>query len=341
MKKMILILINVLIGLIVFSCKDSITNPEPKPGRRDYVWTADTIKVPFTYFNKIWGDAPDNVWVVGPGGGLDKTIWHFDGSNWSTDGISRGISPLSVWGFGKKDIWTAGREGRIWRYNGSWKMSLWYKKDGWDIGFQEIYGNEPNNVFAVGYADSANFRKSIILKWNGEVWKEINTPIFTTYAFITMRKSFALKSNYYTLGWGEKQNGGDLLALFEFDGTNITKIYEADFVSESWSMVENIGNEVLFVIGKNICKYINGSFVPIINIPNSTFNLRFSGRSEKDIFLSMKDGIAHYNGSDIQYIYRFNSNQNIFGFVVLESEIFVLVRDSNNNSNIILRGKLQ
>jgi hypothetical protein len=327
--------------LVTMSCKEEITNiEEPPAGRRDYVWTADTIKVPFTYFSKIWGDAPDNVWIVGPGGGLDKTIWHFDGTKWSTDGISRGISPLSVWGFGKNNVWIAGYEGHIWHYSGIWKESVWFKKNSWNVGFTEIYGDAPSNIYAIGYADSLNFRKGIILMWNGEMWKEVDIPVFTTYGFITMRKSIAEKSNYYILGWGEKQNGGDLLALFEFDGANIKKIYEADFTSETWTGVTLAGDKLLFIIGNKICKYTNSQFQPLFEVDLGKFNQGIWCRDEKDVLISMKDGIAHYNGTDIEYLYRYKGNEHAFGATVLEKDVFILTTDSRNAKNILIRGKL-
>jgi hypothetical protein len=320
--------------LITLSCKDSITNPEPQPGRRDYVWTADTIKVPFTYFSKIWGDAPDNVWIVGPGGGLDKTIWHFDGTKWATDGTTRMISPRSVWGFGKNDVWIAGFEGKIWHYNGAWKESLWFKKDGWDITFSEIYGNTNTDLYAIGTANGNNYRQGIILKWNGKTWAEINIPVFATYNFVSMRRSLAEKSNYFILGLG-----GDLIALFEFDGTNINKVYEAPFASETWTEVTLAGEKLLFVIGNKICKYVNTQFQPLFQVDVGKFNQGVWGKNEKDVFISMKDGIAHYNGADVQYLYSYKGNEHALGATILNNEVFILTNDFKNGYTIMLRGK--
>ena len=78
MKTKIIILLALLITLN--TCKDTINNPpEPEPGRRDYVWTVDTIKIPYTFLQNISGSSSQDVWAVGPGGGLDQTIWHFNG----------------------------------------------------------------------------------------------------------------------------------------------------------------------------------------------------------------------------------------------------------------------
>ncbi|MEW6195788.1 MAG: hypothetical protein AB1521_11595 [Bacteroidota bacterium] len=339
MKKKIFFVLVVITFIIINSCAESITGPEP--GRRDYVWTEDTIKVPFTYFNKIWGDASDNVWTVGPGGSLKTVIWRYDGNSWSTDGISRPISPLGVWGFGKNNVWISGNEGRIWFYNGvEWKQSIWFTKQNWTIGFQEIWGDSPRNIYATGYADSANVRKGIILHWDGSGWSEIPIPVFLTYNFIKIRRA-SIGGNYVLLGWGEKSNGGDLLALFEFDGKNIWKIYEADFVSETWADVSEIGGKLFFVIGNKICKYHNGQFEPIFEVDITKFNQGIWGRNEKDIFISMTDGIAHYSGADLQYLYHYTGNRHTaLGGVILTKDIFFLTRDYNNYSNIVMRGVL-
>ena len=338
MKYLSFFFVPLFIALLFSSC-DWFTSPEElTPGRRDYVWTADTIHVPFTYFEKIWGDSNDNVWIVGPGGGLKTTVWNYDGTQWTTDSVSKGVSPLGIWRFGKNDIWIAGNEGNICHFNGSqWSERIKIEKENSTIGFQEIWGDSPNNVFAVGYADSSNTRKPIIFNWDGYNWAEIEIPIFPTYNFILMRGG---KNNkFYLLGWGAKENGGDLLAIFQFDGTQIEKIYEGDFLSDSWANFENINNRIFFVIGNNICTYKDGGFEVLVAINNTNFNQGLAGRSEKDIFLNMRDGIAHYNGSDIEYLYHFLGSEKPYGMVAIQNYIFVLINDFENGNNIILRGE--
>lgn len=57
----------------------------------------------------------------------------------------------------------------------------------------------------------------------------------------------------------------------------------------------------------------------------------------------MQDGIAHYNGTDIEYIYRFENSTSISitDAVIFEKEIVFLAMDLQNNQNIILRGALE
>jgi len=41
-------------------------------------------------------------------------------------------------------------------------------------------------------------------------------------------------------------------------------------------------------------------------VENPNFYQRMWGRNSKDIFLLMTDGLAHYNGTDIEYLFYFN-----------------------------------
>ncbi|HEX7358763.1 MAG TPA: hypothetical protein VF270_13705, partial [Ignavibacteriaceae bacterium] len=63
------------------------------------------------------------------------------------------------------------------------------------------------------------------------------------------------------------------------------------------------------------------------------------GRNEKDIFLGMRDGIAHYNGENTIYLYRTTENIFVRKGILFEKEVFFLGRDINGN-NLIFHGKL-
>lgn len=339
MKAYLILILAVMLPML--SCSVNKTNPtEPQAGRREYVWEIDTIKIPFTYLSRIWGEAADNVWAVGPGGGLDKTIWRFDGSNWTTDGISRIISPIAIWGFGKNNIWAAGREGHIWHFDGTWKESVWIQKTGWNIGFQEIWGDAPNQVYATGYADSNIVRRGIICKYNGVSWMELPIgPI--QYNFLKIRRGESENKNYYIFGLNSSVTEGTYDGIFEFDGNTLTQKYKAIRNATTWAFVQEINDKVFFVIGNRITRLINNEFKTIFEVANPSFGLQIFGRSEKDIFLRMEDGIAHYNGSDIQYLYKFQSKMSIVDGVILENEVFFLALDYITGNNYLIHGKLK
>ena len=92
--------------IALFSCNSNpVTPSEVHPGRRDYVWTADTLPN-YSYMGKLWGSSPSDVWAIGAAGSYSNTIYHFDGNKWSTDGIHRFISPHSIFGFAKNNVET-------------------------------------------------------------------------------------------------------------------------------------------------------------------------------------------------------------------------------------------
>jgi hypothetical protein len=333
-----------LLILLTLTCNNNPIKPdEDKPGRRDYVWTVDTIKIPFNILSRISGSAYNDVWAIGPGGGLNETIWHFNGMEWKTDGISRGISPLSVFAFSKDDVWLCGYEGKIWNFDGlQWKQNLDFKISNYTVGLVDIWGESPQNIYAAGYADSGSYRKAVILNYDGKFWRLSNIPIFP-YAFIRIKKDIVGNGKHYLLG-NSFTNNGSLTSIFEYNGQNtISQIYEAPLGLQSGAIVQNINKKTFFTIGNKINKYENGQFKLIVQVNEPKFGGQFFGRSTKDILLRMLDGIAHYNGDNIEYLYKFNNNSNISisDAVVFENDVFFLAADFNNYLNLVLRGTLK
>lgn len=140
----------VFVALAILGCSCNTTEQpiiEEQPGRRDYKWTVDTLDYPYNTILRIWGSSPTDVWATSPGGDLDKTIFHFDGESWKTDGVSRPISPSSVFGFSPNNVWMGGSNGKIWRFNDNdWYESAVIIKDGnTQIVFDNIWGESPND----------------------------------------------------------------------------------------------------------------------------------------------------------------------------------------------------
>jgi len=122
--------------------------------------------------------------------------------------------------------------------------------------------------------------------------------------------------------------------------TNIVKIYEGKSSLKTGTFLQKIDGEIYFVIGNTINKYVNNSFKKIFEVTLPNFGIQIHGRTAKDIFLRMTDGIAHYNGNDFKYLYKFKSRVSFTDAVVFEKEIFVLADDLTNGVNLVFRGKL-
>jgi hypothetical protein len=341
MLKLVPILLSFCFILSSYSCKNPVTpGDNTTPGRRDYTWTVDTIKIPFNYLGRITGSSPNDVYAVGPGGGLDETIWHYDGIRWSTDGVSRAISPLCIHSFSLNDVWAAGTEGRIWHFDGSnWSENLDFKKDNYVVGFQDIWGESSQNIYAVGYADSGGTRRGIILHYDGKKWQEELIPNFP-HDFEEFEKDINGNHKYYLLGINVS-DAGYFDALFEYDGgVNLTKIYEKIFDVNTYPGFQLIDNKMYFTLGRTINTYENSNFKWLIDIKGDKFIDRIWGRSLKDILFIMSDGIEQYNGTDEQYIYRYSDIQ-FSDAVLFDNAIFLVATDFTNNQNVMIKGVLK
>ena len=56
----------------------------------------------------------------------------------------------------------------------------------------------------------------------------------------------------------------------------------------------------------------------------------------------MTDGLAHYNGSDVVYLFYFNRTPRtqIYGAALFESDAFFLVYEANTGLSLVYHGKL-
>lgn len=344
MKQKILLLIAAVTFILINSCAESITGPEPESGRRDYVWTEDTISIPFGYLWKMWGSSQNDVWCIGPGGSLDQTIWHFNGVDWDTDGKSRPISPYAIFGFNKNDIWIGGQNSLIWWYNGN----KWEEKfrplplEHWSYStIYSIFGTSANNLFAVGYIDSTNVpQKEIgtIFSYDGSKWKRLDIETQRLH-FAKIRKA-SNDPNYYLVGYIINEDWSNAVKLFSFDGTRLKEIYYGVVNDYKGAVLELINNKIYFGIDNGVYTYDGNKFNLKFNVDNQKFTQGLAGRNEKDIFLFMWDGIAHYNGQDIQYIIQDN-NLNYSDMLVFNDEIFVLCNHKSKDVAIIKRGRLK
>ena len=343
-RKLSLMILIAVITIVIFnSCHNSTEpqKPEIKPGRRDYTWTIDTVQIWGTYLMKMWGSSPTDVWAVGSGSDYNEEIWHYDGKEWKTDGVWRGIHPWCIYGFAKNDIWIAGSDGEIWHYDGNdWSESLSYSKElNYKypvIIFYNIWGVKPNDIYAVGLTvDSNNIFMSIMMHYDGAQWERVSIELEGSIKDIkkgnkTSNKCFIYNKVQFT--------NPDTGKYFEFDGERLNEIQSSQ---DRWHSLTIIDDEVVFTIDSGIYTY-NEGFNLIAKNPYTNNYQSVYGRNLKDIIWMMSDGLTHYNGTDFKYILQFD-NKSLSDGVIFENEVFFVANDFYNGkaNNLIYHGVLK
>jgi len=339
----------ILLSFICFiSCiKDNITEPEPEPGRRDYVWTVDTIDI-YSPIGKIWGSSPTDVWAINESD-YYHSIWHYDGISWKTDGQFRFILPHAIWGFSNNEVYIGGQNGKIWKYNGNnWEPFAELSTEGTEfIAFENIWGETSNDLYAVGNGPDENLlaNYSIITHLNNNSWTILNTDNLIGNV-VHLYKNSPDGKIYFRL----TKNGGiehiDSTLIYEKIKNNYHKIYgdiETKGLKADISLINHI---VYFILGNELAIRNNNKFKVILNIENPNFYQRIWGRTSKDIFLLMTDGLAHYNGENVEYLFYFKHAEDkprtqIYGAALFNNEVFFTVYEPPTHLNLIYHGTLE
>ena len=160
---------------------------EPKPGRRDYVWTVDTIYPGGFYpaIRRIWESSSNDVYVIGEGIPSEKNMWHYDGKLWTPIAQDRFINLLGLYGFSKNDIWISSVDnGEIWHYNGLlWTLNTKLQLDGYKIAIENLWGTSSTDLYASTLVEKKDFTKSFgaIYRYNGESWQRTTTIDYDGY----------------------------------------------------------------------------------------------------------------------------------------------------------------
>ena len=303
-KKLKVFLLLCLPFLAQLSCDTTEPTDDIKPGRRDYTWTVDTLSGLHNPRFRMWGSSPTDIWAT-TSSNWENSISHFDGTHWQSFGISDLTNLNAIWGRSESIIFFSADRGRIWTFNGeTWTIFAELSKDGHsDIAFNDIWGISENDFFVFGaYPDQYGFNNSVIAHYLNGNWAMLNTN--GLYGIVTDLYKNIRDNKIYLL-----VNGGR-------DFTDSTKIYELNqgkyqlLYGNIWTKglqadISLINNEVIFIMGSQISRRVNNQFQTILNVNNSNFYQRIWGRNTKDIFLLMTDGLAHYNGTDVEYLFYF------------------------------------
>jgi hypothetical protein len=331
--------------LITFNCNTTEPGEENiTPGRRDYEWTADTIIAPNNSLT-IWGIDSNDIWACGPGGitRYDQ-LWHYDGIEWKpwTQSMGTGLSCLK--GLAKNDVWLGGQDGRIFHFNGSrWSLAYEYNKpDAHDVNTLDILPVNYNDVYAAGmiaYSSTVEIQRGFLIHYDGNEWKEI----FVSSSMSQFNDLELYDGNVFIENFIIGGTVSDTIKFYKYDGKEIKEIFSKPRSDIYIASMNIVGDKIYFLIGRDLYRYENGGLVHIKYFPETKFGYGFSGRSEKDIFIRMADGLAHYNGTDLQYLYKFTNDwTSILGEpVIFDNDVFFSVVDYINGVKFMLHGKLK
>lgn len=341
--KMKLLIITAVIISSYFSC-NTVEPPEDdtKAGRRDYAWTVDTLDTPNNVYYRIWGSSPSDVWIVSSSN-WDKSIAHFNGEEWSFYQVAGLFNLNAIYGFSSNNIFVSADNGSIWRFDGTnWKLFAELSKDGHnDIVFDNIWGISSNNFYAFGaYHDNNGLpNNSVIANYKNNKWVMYNTDMLkgiVEHLYIN-KSDNKIYLQVINMGNGEYY---DSTLIYEYMQTKFKQIYGSIWTQGLQADISLINGEVYFVLGSEIAIRRNDQFQTVLKINNPNFYQRIWGRNGKDIFLMMVDGLAHYNGIDIEYLFHYSFHTQIFGAALFDNEVIFLVYESSTHLNLIYHGKL-
>jgi hypothetical protein len=334
----------ILLTLFTFlsSCNKNSVEPEPnyEPGRRDYVWTMDTIKAYYIYFNSIWGKNANDVWAVSSVGSVFENIYRYDGTKWYRETRTPIGNTVSLSGT-ENNLWICCKDGRIWNYkNDAFTSSPQFKYENEEILFFSMAGKNDNEIYAGGGKRISYNKDALLYKCTDNNWQQNN--VLKNYGNVYWLKYSSRNNKYYFLTYLDNETLMDTVKLFEYDGKEPKMLFENSTIEDFRCSINDVDGYIYVLIGNKILRYTNREYQPYLEINLPNFGGQFWGRNKNDFFIRMQDGLLHYNGTDLEYILKFPVNIT-FGScaLVLEKDIFLHAHDDKTGYNIIYHGTLK
>ena len=340
-KKSPFFIIPLFIALLLPSC-DWFTSPEElEPGRRDYVWTADTLDLVMNDFRSIWGSSPEDVWV---GTFQYGENFYYNGETWTKHEEIRSTG-YALYGFSNNDVWIGGDDGRIWHYDGtSWVENFRYADSKFKSAtIRDFAGDNSNNLYVVGITFcEGNFnewtqnQRAFILYYDGYQWEEKFFADFQSQ----FTKIKLVEDNYYIFNVTVDNMHGDTNVVYQYyvNDNECRRLFSDTGILN----INNIDNRLLVVMDNKIYWY-NGNELVDMRFPQvSDVIHQIYGRHVNDILIRIRNSIIHYNGTDIKNLYSFDNEwtYSTGGAIIFEKEVFFCCSDYINNNFFILKGKL-
>ncbi|MGE5679355.1 MAG: hypothetical protein ACM34K_00605 [Bacillota bacterium] len=354
------IFISVIIAAISFSYYSCKKNDPAGPvnknaDSRSYSWSIDTIRTGTAPLLRLWGSNEKDIWLCGIREDFSRDLFHYDGNKAKPVNLPEAIEPGAVFGFSPADIWVAGDKFYeqdtlcFWHYNGVWSRTAKFNIPGYEICvINDIWGDSPDNVYAAGAAIHINServfqsRTGLLFHYDGSQWTRVNAADVHN-GFARIRRGIKGSDKYYILSSADAAGNvytyRDTVKIFEFDGKDVKTLKSIYANRDNGLWLNEIDKQLYITESSKIYRYRNGQPELFLDNPYQNHRVEIWGRNESDIFLAMNDGIAHYNGSNIEYIYKFSADKiSISDFIYFQNSVFILAFDSSTMSNIIIKG---
>jgi len=347
-RKSVLLLLIIVLFAFFTSCKSSGTGPEDNvpAGRRDYVWTVDTLNKlgPYNNYTLLFGTSPTNIWCVGVGYYSDRFL-RYDGQKWSFLKGVGAFDPRSIFGLDENDIWFGGYDGSIWHYtNGKFdKVGTYPIAEYGEAVYQCIWGETKNDIFASGciYSSLRDKIYGILMHYNGKKWEYVLQPSMLLQ-FQSIKRGIKSSDNYFLIGI-TNSNSPDSSIIFSYDGNNLKRIYYEEYSLFTAPGMIVLNDYMYFAFKEKLFKYFNNQFQLVRDFSGNNIKHlgKISGRSVKDLFFDLNGGIGHYNGTDIKPIYSYDNTTQIFASLHLENESYFLCFDRMKKEYLLIHGSLK
>lgn len=344
MKNIFVLCCIALLALGSGSCKKNPVEPPDEeenltPGRRDYVWTVDTLKTHYVHLHSTWGTTPNEIYTMGWGGG--DRMWRYQNGKWSIETRISILDPINAYVANEK-VWICSMQGQIWSFtNGVYKkeLDIWLDKNE-PVCFYDIDGKSENEMFASAQSSSRELKNGLLFKYNGSVWS-----VYKTFENSGGFNSFRYSKNnnkYYCNGLYYNNDGTIIEKVYEFDGNNLKLLNEHYKSSEMNSALHIIQGYIYITLGKKAYRYSDNKMELMFEVNDPNFGGQLWGRSRNDILIRMFDGIAHYDGTGYKYLLKVTPNVCLSAQAkVFEKEVFIPAQDYKSGYQLMYHGVLK
>ncbi len=328
--------------VVLLGCHTS-TGPEiPKPGKRDYTWTIETISYPGstqTDLTTLWASCPRDVYVGGHNEAGWGWLYHFGGYQWSRidQSFPRKMDVGQIYGFGPNDIWIAGMyayrnpapppnyldSSVIFHYDGSAWMEATIDRG---RGLWSIWGPGSQNLFASGSYGT-------LYRYDGAKWNRLQADSRIWFGPIGGRSN-----QIYMLGYVPNSLSPDHITheyLMNWDNNNFTVVdsillvpgYKPTFGDNSIGGVDTN----IYTVGDGVFRKSELGWSQILSTGQS-FGGLYGTRREHIFACGSNKTLYHFNGRDWKQLeVPGDPALPLIGVWCTEEEVFVLGTDGSKS----------